>query len=275
MIYRSLVFIFGLCLGSFLNVCIYRLPLKLSIVRPGSFCPQCKTPIRWYENIPLFSYLFLRGRCRTCQARISLRYPVVEFLTAFVCSVLFSRYGLSPEFYKLVFFFSLIIVLSFIDIDYHAVPMNLLITGIAGGLLFSLYETALVLQNSAWTDWLSLPLGRAFSGMIVAMGFTYMFKLFADAGLTAYLSWRKKESIEGETESLGLGDVDFLGMVGVFLGWKAAILTFFIAPFCALGYTLFALLFRKSHVLPYVPYLGAATAIVFFWGEKILNIFLL
>jgi prepilin signal peptidase PulO-like enzyme (type II secretory pathway) len=120
-------------------------------------------------------------------------------------------------------------------------------------------------------DFLALPFVLALRNLILGFGFGYLFKFFGDVFIDVYLTLRKKESIEGERESLGLGDVDFLGMVAVFLGIKSAVLVFFIAPFFAVLYSVFALIFKKSHLIPYLPYLSLATITVFFWGDKILN----
>jgi prepilin signal peptidase PulO-like enzyme (type II secretory pathway) len=112
---------------------------------------------------------------------------------------------------------------------------------------------------------------RSLRGLIFGLGFTYLFKFFGDILLNIYLSVRKKESIEGEKESLGLGDVDFMGVIGVFLGIKAVVMVFFLAPFFALVYSLFSLIVKKSHLIPYLPYLSLAAITVFFWGNHILK----
>lgn len=270
MIERIFVFILGSCVGSFLNVCIYRLPKEKSIVVPSSSCPKCKAFIKWYDNVPILSYILLRGRCRECSEKISLRYPLVELITAALFLVLYRELGFTIELAKYIFLFSLLVVVSFIDIEYHAIPVHLCFLGIVGGLLFSLWPT-LELFKAGVFDLEALPLYRALKGLLFGFGFTYLFKFFGDIGIDFYLKLRKQESIEGERESLGLGDVDFMGMVGVFLGIKAAVLVFFIAPFIALLYSIFALIFKKSHLIPYLPYLSLATVITFFWGNKIVS----
>lgn len=266
------IIIIGLCLGSFLNVCIYRLPKDQSLVKPRSHCVKCEKLIRWYDNIPAFSYLILKGKCRDCGVRISLRYPVVELLSAVFCLVLYLKFGLSLHFFQFLFFFLMLIVVSFIDIDYHAIPAVLCFLGILIGLILKLIPSIIQFNQGVW-DFQRLPIVEAFKGLIVGLGFTYLFKFFGDIFIEIYLHWRKKESIEGETESLGLGDVDFMGMVGVFLGVKAAMLTFFIAPLFACLYSVFALFWKKSHLIPYLPYLSLAALTVFFWGNKIIAFF--
>ena len=279
MIERIFIFVLGSCVGSFLNVCIHRLPKEKSILFPGSFCPKCKTPIKWYDNVPILSFFFLRGRCRKCSKKISLRYPLVELITATFFLVLYLKLGLTIELAKYVFLFSLLVVVSFIDIDYHAIPVNLCFIGIIVGLLFSFWPTVGLFKAGVF-DLEALPFYKALRGLFFGFGFTYAFKFFGDIGIDFYLKLRKQESIEGETESLGLGDVDFMGMVGVFLGVHSSVsgfivwdvvLVFFLAPFIALLYSIFAVIFKKSHLIPYLPYLSLATVSVFFWGNKILN----
>jgi len=265
------VFIFGTLIGSFLNVCIYRLPKDMSIVKPFSFCPHCKTPVKWFDNIPLISYLLLGGKCRKCSGKISLRYPIVELITALLFLVLYIKFGFTFTFFKYVFFFALIIVVSAIDIDYHAIPAYLCFIGVIAGLIFDLGLTIKVLRDGS-INLASLPILKALRNLIFGLGFTYLFKFFGDIFISLYLAFRKKESIEGERESLGLGDVDFMGMVGIFLGMKSVVVVFFLAPFFALLYSFFALIFKKSHLIPYLPYLSLAVITVFFWQDKILKI---
>ncbi len=274
MIELAVVFIIGLCLGSFLNVCIYRFPTNKSIVKPRSYCPHCKKSIKWYDNIPLLSYLLLRGKCRFCKQKISFIYPAVELITAFIFLFLYSIFGLSIALFEYSGLFFLLIVVSFIDIKYHAIPAYLCILGIILALIFSVVYTIEIIKKGGPIDLNSLPLFNTVKGLIFGLGFTYLFKLFGDFFLGIYLGLRNKDSIEGETESLGLGDVDFMGMIGAFLGIKAVILVFFLAPFVALGYTIFAFIFKKSHLIPYLPYLSIATLIVFIWGNSIWNFIL-
>lgn len=268
MIENMFALLFGLCWGSFLNVCIYRMPLDKSLARPGSSCTKCSTPIKWYDNVPVLSFLILGGQCRKCKEKISWRYPLVEIITGIMCLVLFMKFGLTLDFFRYAFFFCLLIVVSFIDIDYHAIPGSLCFIGVCVGFLFSIADTAAFLKSGG-SDLLAFPFVIAFNGMIFGFGFSYMFKFFGDFFISFYLAWRKKESIEGETESLGLGDVDFMGVIGIFLGWKSAILIFFLAPFMAVVYAVFAFIFKKSHLIPYLPYLSMATLVVFFWGSNI------
>ncbi|MCK5493448.1 MAG: prepilin peptidase [Candidatus Omnitrophica bacterium] len=267
---KIILFVFGTCIGSFLNVCIYRLPKDKSIVFPPSSCPKCNKRIKWYDNIPVLSYIFLKAKCRNCKEPIPFRYPLVEFITGLIFLLLYLKFGISLVYAQFVFLFCLLVVVSFIDIDYHAIPAYMCVLGITVGIIFSFVSSLKVFESGVY-DITAMPIYDAILGLLIGLGFTYLFKLFGDVFLSIFLYLRNKQSIEGETESLGLGDVDFVGMVGVFLGWKMAILCFFIAPFLAVAYSIFAIIFKKSHLIPYLPYLSGATLICFIWGPKILN----
>lgn len=270
----GIIILLGLILGSFLNVCIARLPEDKSIVTPGSHCFECKKSLYWYDNIPVVSYFILRGKCRFCKKGISLVYPAVEIITALIFVFLYHRFSYSPELLKYATFFFLLIVVSFIDIKYHAIPAYLCILGMALAVLFSLFPTFDMVMNQNIFTLQALPVYDTFAGMLFGLGFAYFFKIFGDLFLALYLRLRKKESIEGETESLGLGDVDFMGLVGAFLGIQSVVLVFFLAPFVAILYLPVMLIFKKSHLLPYLPYLSIATFIAFVWGSDILNLIL-
>ena len=159
------------------------------------------------------------------------------------------------------------------DIEFRALPLYFCFLGIVIGLGFSIGESLKYLREEIYLPSVeNLPLVFSFKGLIFGLGFTYLFKLLGDVFLNFYLTLRGKESIEGEKESLGLGDVDFMGMVGTFLGTNLAILAFFLAPFLALFYVIFALLFKRSHIIAYLPYLSLATFVSFLWGDSILRL---
>jgi leader peptidase (prepilin peptidase)/N-methyltransferase len=279
---KIFLFILGTCFGSFINVCIWRIPKELSIVKPASFCPKCNKPIKWYDNIPILSYIFLKGRCRYCKGKISFRYPFVELLCGIILVILYLKFGLSLNFLKYLFFFYFLILVSFIDIDYRALPAYLCFLAIIVGLIFSLLESNLFevfsdisklinFFKTATFPYFTSSFFRSLEGLVFGLGFVYLFKLFGDIFISIYLSLRKKDSIEGEKEALGLGDVDFMGMIGVFLGANSVIFIFFLAPFFALVYSIFALIFKKSHLIPYLPYLSLASLVWFFFKDNILN----
>lgn len=256
------VALFGLCIGSFLNVAIVRLPKELSLWG-RSRCPQCKQVIRWYDNIPLLSYIFLRGSCRWCKKPISFRYWIVEFITGVFFVLLYLKFGWNFYWLKFSFLFSLLVLTSVIDIDYHSVPSGICPLGIIAGLFLGLHEGLYRGSMQVFAFYVQ--------GMIVGAGVVYLLKLFGDEGLAIYLKWRKMDNIEGETESLGLGDVDFMAMIGAFLGWKLTVLAFFITPFIAMLYGIFAIVFKKSHLIPYVPYLSVGVIVAFIWGNQLIG----
>lgn len=172
-----LLFAFGACIGSFLNVCIFRIPEKLSIVFPGSFCPICKKKIPFYCNIPILSYILLMGRCKHCRSRISLRYPMVELLTGVLTLLLFVKFGLTPQLFFWLFFVYVLIVISLIDIDHKIIPDRISIPGI---FIFS-SSGVFIPEMSAFTVLAGIFAG---GGILYAIAFVY-------------LNLRKKEGMGG------------------------------------------------------------------------------
>ncbi|MFA6350436.1 MAG: prepilin peptidase [Candidatus Omnitrophota bacterium] len=262
---RIFVFLLGSIVGSFLNVCIHRMPLEESVVWPRSHCPKCKKRIPGYDNIPFLSYILLGGRCRFCKERISLRYPLVELITAVMFLLFFINYGLSYEFIIYILFGSGLIIATFVDIKHRIIPDEISIGGIVLGFIlnslrgFNLrpfsYEPAYMVDSL-----LGIVIG---GGIIWLTGF--LFDL-------VYFKLLKKPPIQGETESMGGGDVKLLAAIGAFLGWKAAILTFFIAPFLGAAVGVVNLLFKKDHTIPYGPFLSAGAIISLFYADKIIGL---
>ncbi len=132
------IFLFGVIIGSFLNVCIYRIPEGISIVTPGSFCPRCKHPLSWRDNIPLFSYIFLRGRCRYCNNKISLQYPLVEFITGMIFLLFYLKFGLSFSFFVFITVASLLLIAMFIDLKFMLLPDVVMLPGIIISIIYAL-----------------------------------------------------------------------------------------------------------------------------------------
>ncbi len=190
------VFALGACVGSFLNVVIYRLPLGLSVVQPGSRCPTCETPISWWGNIPILSYLLLRGRCRECKAWISPRYPLVELLTAAAFLALAWWWGYESRFWINSLLAAALIAIAFIDIDHHIIPNAITLPGIPLGLF------------CAWFFPPPLLLDALF-GVIFAGGMMWI--------VSAFYEWRTGQI------GLGMGDVKLVAMLGSFLGIHAAL----------------------------------------------------
>jgi len=256
----ALIFILGLVVGSFLNVCIYRLPLQKSIVKPRSYCPNCNKTIPWYDNIPLLSYIILKGRCRFCKNKIPFQYFLVELLTGLIFVVLFKRYGLGFDLFFYLIFVCGLIIASFVDINHRIIPDEVSLGGVVMGFVFNVIKS--IFLHSF------IPVKGSFLGILVGGGIIY----FSGAAFDfVYFKLLKKPPIDGETESMGGGDIKFLAMIGAFLGWDSALLTFFIAPFIGLFFGLINLYLTKRHTIPYGPFLALAAFSIFFWKQPILN----
>jgi leader peptidase (prepilin peptidase)/N-methyltransferase len=230
------IFAFGLVFGSFLNVCVYRLPRELSVVRPRSACPACGAPVRAYDNVPVLSWLLLRGRCRDCGARITPRYMLVELLTGALFLACYLRFGLSLEALKFCTFSFLALGLVFTDAETKLLPDAMTLPGLALGLAFSLFVPVndlvarllpgmVPMPENPEVSWRLLSLGDALLGAAVGASFIY------GVGLI-YL---KARGVEG----MGFGDVKLMAMVGAFVGVKLTVLTLFAASLvgslCGLG----------------------------------------
>ncbi len=239
-------FLFGTIIGSFLNVVIHRLPREESVVTPRSRCPACQTPIAAWDNIPLVSFLILRGRCRTCKHPISWRYPLVEALTGLLFALTVARFGLTAHSAFLAAFLAGLVVVSFIDLDYQIIPNAITLPGIPLGLLAGLLLGA-------------PPLLDRTIGMLAGTGFLYLVLYYGGA-------------VYGQ-EAMGEGDLNLIAMVGAFLGWKAVALTILLGCLSgsAIGLTLIALrrLGRRQHI-PFGPFLSLGAVISLFWGDRLI-----
>lgn len=246
-----LVFIFGTVIGSFLNVCIYRLPLGKSIVGPRSFCPACMKPIKWFDNVPLISFIVLRRRCRSCGTPIPVRYFLVEMVTALIGVALLYYFALTPKFFVYWFFSCALITIVAIDIEHQEIPDIISIPGIIIGLL---------LMTLLRLDGAESYLKSFFNSLFgILAGGGSMFLL----GVAGELIFRK--------EALGGGDVKLMGMIGAFLGWKLVLLTFFMAPVLGAGVGLFMKIRFRREVIAYGPYLSLGALISLLYGDRILN----
>lgn len=237
--------LFGVVIGSFLNVCIHRLPLKESLWWPGSRCPRCRRAISWYDNIPLLSFLWLKGRCRGCATRISWRYPLVEALNGAGYGLIVWRYGLGTI--AIIYFalWSALLVISVIDLDYMIIPDRITLPGIALGLVIG----TLVLPR--WWD--------SVAGLVVGGGLLYFM-----AWISPYLFGK---------EGMGGGDIKLLAMIGAFLGWKSAVLTIFFGGVAGamVGLVLMAMrLISRESYLPFGPFLSLGAVVVMLFGQDIL-----
>jgi leader peptidase (prepilin peptidase) / N-methyltransferase len=267
-----LVGLFGLVFGSFLNVCIARLPRNESIVTPRSHCPRCNHPIRWYDNVPLLSYVILGGKCRNCRARISLLYPLVEALTALVLIGEFVFYGFTPEFVKFAVLGMLLIILIFTDILERRIPSPVTQLGITLGIIISFVipvdgrplTSLLIRWGVDLPGWAASLTGVA-AGAVAGGGLFY-----AVGEAFYYFGGRKKEY-------LGFGDVMLMLMVGTFLGFPLTLLTVLLGSL--LG-TLVALPLElaggnyRRYQWPYGTFLGIAGIVVSLLGNRMMHAYL-
>ena len=247
------VFIFGSIAGSFLNVCIYRLPKGKSVIVPGSHCPNCTAAIHWHDNIPILSYIFLGGRARCCKAKISSRYFMVEILTASAFLISFSVFGLTPKFFAYAVMVSGLIVATFVDFEIQEIPDEVSIGGLAIGLILAVAFPSILSETTRLNGFLNSFLGAlAGGGMIYAMGILGEFAF--------------------KREAMGGGDVKLLAMIGAFIGWKLVVLTFFMAPLFG-GVVGIILKIRYGRdIIPYGPYLSLAAICSIFFGERIIHL---
>lgn len=235
------VFVFGAFVGSFLNVCIYRIPRGESIILPPSRCTNCNERIAFYDNIPILSYIFLKGRCRSCNSKIPLRYPIVETLNALFLLFLFLSLGWGVQFLIYSAFLSSLIVVTFIDLDHQIVPDRITIPGTILGILLASTLLPLGLKNSL-------------SGAILGGGLFY---------LTAVLS----------RGGMGGGDIKLIAMIGSFLGWKEVLLTIFLSALSGSLVGIFLMVFMgkgRKHKIPFGPFLALGATLSLFWGKDLI-----
>ncbi len=247
-----IVFIFGSIVGSFLNVCIYRLPKGESIISPPSHCPHCKKHIPYYYNIPLLSYIYLRGRCRFCRGPISFRYFAVELISALSFLFLFNHFSLSLIFIIMSLLVISLIVASFIDLEHELIPDVITLPGLGIGIIISF-----ILPHLQGTGVHLLALRKSVLGSVVGAGSIYAIGLLGKAIF-------KKESMGG-------GDVKLLAMIGAFVGWEKVLVTFFVAPLFGSVVGIILKLKEKKEHIPYGPYLSLAAVISILWGDEIIG----
>jgi leader peptidase (prepilin peptidase)/N-methyltransferase len=244
------MFVLGCCIGSFLNVCIHRLPLGESVVFPASHCPACGQAIRCYDNLPLLSFLMLAGRCRNCRAAIPWRYPLVELLAGLLALGLHLRFGSSAATAVYGCFAAALVVISVIDLDHRIIPDRITLPGIP---LMGL--AALLLLGA---DWLSVSLG-----------------VLSGGGSLWLVAWVYSR-LTGK-EGMGGGDIKLLAMIGALLGWPGVLFTIFVAS--ALGTAVgLAIMLRTRHgmklAIPFGPFLSAAAVIYIFCGPYLIGLYL-
>lgn len=243
---------FGLIVGSFLNVCIYRLPLGLSVYYPRrSFCPVCKNPIRSSDNIPLISYILLRGKCRDCKSKISFRYPLVELINCLIYIGVFLKFGLGFRFFLGLIFGSILLAISVIDLKYYIIPNRIIAVGLVAGAPFII---AIAISQRDYMFLVHRLIGAvAGAGLIVIVAIAGKFLFGKDA--------------------MGGGDVKLAGMIGFYLGWWPHLLLVIMTS--ALGGSIAGVVImflnrRKfGGLIPYGPFLSAGAILSMFYGQEI------
>lgn len=268
----AIAFCFGACMGSFLNVCIYRIPREESVIVPGSHCPRCNTPIAWHDNIPLVSYCALKARCRHCHGRISPRYVLVEALVAVLFLLVWLKFGplestrplglapvatlwLVPIYWLAVFGLALG---TFVDFEHMIIPDRVTLGGTALGLLFGVLAPALHVQETRLGG-----LGAAAVGAGVGGGLLY------GIAVLGRLIFRK--------DAMGMGDVKLMAAIGAFLGWVAVIFTLMLSSLlgAAAGLAMVALGRKEMQSrIPYGPYLALGALVWLLWGPALLRLYL-
>jgi leader peptidase (prepilin peptidase)/N-methyltransferase len=250
------VFILGLSIGSFANVCIYRIPLKKSLVRPRSSCPKCNTPIKPWHNIPILSFIILGGKCKYCGEKISRRYPIIELTNGILYLWAFYRlFYLEHNLYIFIaalYLSTAFLIIFFIDLDYKIIPDSISVSGIAIGFAFSFLPGMTL-------NWL-----QALIGIVVGGG---LFYAVAEIGDRIF----KKESMGG-------GDIKLAAMMGAFVGWKGILLIMGIGSFLGAVIGGLALAMAKdkesARTVPFGPFLVTAAIIVFYWGNDLIRAYL-
>jgi leader peptidase (prepilin peptidase)/N-methyltransferase len=239
---------YGLVFGSFLNVVVHRLPRGMSLLHPRSHCPACGAFVRWYDNIPILSYVVLLGRCRACKKPISPRYPLVELATGTLAAGVVARFGLTIMGLEAMLLVMLLLPLAFIDLEHHLLPDVLTLPGIAIGLACS------------WAGGVA-TITDAFVGAAVGAGLPY----------AVMVTYRRLRGVEG----MGLGDVKLLAMIGAFLGWRGMLLTLGVGATCGavVGLALIAAgRGRRDTELPFGTFLSAAACLLLFAEPAILRL---
>ena len=245
-----LAFIFGTVVGSFLNVCIYRLPEGESIALPASHCRTCKRPVAFYDNIPLISFLILRGKCRYCRSPLSYQYPLVELLTGLLSLACMIKWGVGYTFAVSFLFCAALTVVTFIDVRHQIIPDIISLPGIICGVLISLFMPQLRFLDSL--------LGAVLGGGILLL-----------IRLVYYALTRQ--------EGMGLGDVKLLAMMGAFLGWQSLLFIILVASFSGALVGIGVMIIKKRnrrYAIPFGPFLSLGAASYLLCGREIINWYL-
>jgi leader peptidase (prepilin peptidase)/N-methyltransferase len=250
LIFYMFALVFGAVVGSFLNVCICRLPEGKSIVSPPSACPRCGKGISWYDNIPVISFLVLRARCRSCGEPISWRYPLVEALNGILTLLLFSKFGPTLLFPALFIFCSSLVVITFIDLDHQIIPDEISLPGIVIGFLFSFFLPGIGWLNS-------------------------LFGILLGGGSLFLVAW-SYEKLTGK-EGMGGGDIKLLAMMGAFLGWRSVPFIIFAASLVGSVIGVAVMMLQKKDgklAIPFGPFLAFGAVLYIFYGPQLIDWYL-
>lgn len=245
-----LIAMLGLIFGSFLNVLIYRIPRHKNVALGRSFCPHCGALISWLQNIPLFSYLWLRGKCATCHKPISIRYPTVELINALLFVYFFQRFGLSQDFYVFSALGSVLLVIFYIDLDFQIIPDVITVPGMIVGLAISFLPDGIGIVSSL----IGLLVG-GLSLYLIALAGDFLFK----------------------KESMGGGDIKMAAMLGAFLGWQKVLFIFMASAVIGLLVSLVLMIFsrrlRQERVIPFGPFLSIAAVVAILYGDRLIQLY--
>jgi leader peptidase (prepilin peptidase)/N-methyltransferase len=251
--FEFFIFLYGIVIGSFLNVLIFRLPHKtFTLLTPKrSICPKCNYQLKWYENIPLFSFLFLKARCTNCKTSIPISYFLVEIISGILAVMLYLKFNISGEFFILLLLFFTLIVLSFIDFVYKAVPDYLLF---------------IVLVIMIFTPNFNLINALIFSGGFVLLDFIITFYI---QNIKARIT--KNKELENQ-KALGEGDIPIVAMIGGVLGLKLGVVAIFLAALFAIFPSIYSSIFKKEIETPFIPYLVLGFSLCFFYSQEIIKL---
>jgi len=237
------IFMFGLAIGSFANVCIYRLPKKESVVFPVSHCTACSTPVRPFDNIPVISYLILGGKCKDCKESISVIYPIIEVITALLLFAGFFKFGLTFDFLIYTVVAPTLVIITVIDIEHQIIPDVITLPGIVLGLAAGSYTIGYI---------------DSFSGCLLGGGLFYLLAVLSNGGM-------------------GGGDIKYIAAAGALVGWQKVLLIIFIGAFLGSFMGLLQIVVQKKSrksLIPFGPFLAAATLITLFYGNLLIKLYI-
>ncbi|HZV47916.1 MAG TPA: prepilin peptidase [Thermodesulfovibrionales bacterium] len=245
-----IIFVIGAVIGSFLNVCIYRVPRNLSIISPASRCPSCNMPIKPYDNIPFLSYILLGGKCRVCKAGISFRYPLVELLNAVLFVFVVWRFGFAWHTVIYGILCSALVVITFIDLDFQIIPDAITLPGILIGIV-----AGSLLMPDPFIRTSLLGFKASVIGLLAGGGLFYAIAVLSRGGM-------------------GGGDIKMMAMVGALMGWKSVLLTIFLGSLTGAVFGIFLMISKgkgRKTKIPFGPFLALGTVITLFYGQEIFS----